>query len=532
MALTGFASLSAPAGASAAVGDLSFVRCASNDGSAGSCADLPGSAFDEPSPLAVSPSGQLLLAARGSRTVNRLTGELGFVSCAANVATGGLCADLATPLFVPPSDVVLTPDGGTLYVSGASNDAVSRFSVDPSGTLAYQGCVSDDGSGGACTNVPGTAFDGPSALAVTPDGDSLYVASGSSSSISHFSIGAGGALAFVACASDSGSGGACADVPGSVFVTPAGLAVSPDGSALYASASLSDTVTRFALAPAGGMTYSGCVSSVAAGTCTDLPGSPLLEPRAIDVSPDGTSVHVAAISSDSLVDLSVTPAGELFFAGCSSQSGSAGACADLPDVLDIPASLDVSPDGRSLYVVASGSDSLSRFDLASAGAATFAGCLSDTGSAGLCADLPGAAFDRPVDLAVAPSGSSLYVTAADSDSVSQLAREIPDTDPPGLTLKVKKRAKAGKPVAVTVACDEACAAVLTATVKLKGGGTGKLNGRSAQLAAGEPVKLKLKPKRRLKRRLVRAGRAKARIFATATDAGGNAADAFAKQKLR
>lgn len=522
-----------PGVADASVGDLTFVRCASNDGSGGACANLSGSSFDEPGAVTVSPGGDPIAAVRTSYNVTRFNSDLGFLSCASNVASAGLCTDLvAPPLYSPPGDVVVTPDGGTLYVSGPANDAVTRYALQPTGGLAYQGCVSNDGSGGACTNVPGSAFDAPAAMAISPDGDSLYVASRVSSSVTHFTIGAGGALSFEACASDSGSGGDCSNVPGTVFATPAVLAVSPDGGALYASASLSDTLTRFSLAPAGQMAYTGCVSNAATGTCTDLPGSPMLEPQGVAVAPGGAAVHVVATSSDSLVDLSVSPAGDLAFAGCSSQSGSAGTCADLPDAFDAPNAVAISPDGRSIYANASVSDSVSRFDAGAGGTATFAGCISDTGTGGICADLPGAGFDRPADLAMNAAGSALYVSAADSDSVTQLAREVPDTTPPGLTLKVKKKGKLGKPIAVTATCDEACSLSLSGTLKLKGGAVGRLPDRSAALAAGDPATVKLKPKGRLKRKLRRVGKARARITIVATDAAGNVTDAFAKQRLK
>lgn len=525
--------LAFPAGSGAAVGDLSFDRCASNDGSGAACANLSGSSFDEPGALTVSPAGDPFVSVRASYNVTRFDPTLAFRSCVSNVATAGLCTDLvAPPLYSPPGDVVVTPDGGTMYVSGPANDAVTRYAVGPDGTLAYQACASDNGTGGACTNVPGSAFDAPAALAIAPDGDSLYVASRVSNSITHFGIGAGGALTFAGCVSDSGSGGDCTNIPGTVFATPAGLALAQDGSALYASASLSDTISRFALDPAGQITsFTGCVSNAATGTCTDLPGSPMLEPLGLGVAPGGASVHVAAGSSDSLVDLSVSPSGEMAFAGCSSQSGSAGTCVDLPDAFDAPSSIVVAGDGRSIYTNASVSDSVGRFDLA-AGRATFSGCLSDTGSGGLCADVPGAALDRPVDLALNAAGSALFVTAADSDSVTEFVREVPDTTPPGLALKVKKKGKVGKPIALTVSCDEACAVGISGTVKADRGRAGKLPKKALDLAAGETKKVKLKPKRAMKRSLKRAGKGKARITVVAIDAAGNSVSASAVQKLR
>ena len=98
--------------------------------------------------------------------------------------------------------------------------------------------------------------------------------------------------------------------------------------------------------------------------------------------------------------------------------------------------------------------------------------------------------------------------------------------------KVGKKPQAGKPVKVTVSCDEACSVDLTGKAKPKGSKQGNLKPASTDLGAGASATLKLKPKGKLKKALRRAGKGKATIEATATDASGNAADATAKAKLK
>ena len=92
----------------------------------------------------------------------------------------------------PPisQSVLLSDDGKSLYVTGSSDDAIARFDRDPSaGALTYRGCIitglTDVGpaGSGACTLIPGASKSGdpsglsyPHSLAVSADGNSLYVA--------------------------------------------------------------------------------------------------------------------------------------------------------------------------------------------------------------------------------------------------------------------------------------------------------------------------------------------------------------------
>ncbi len=105
----------------------------------------------------------------------------------------------------------------------------------------------------------------------------------------------------------------------------------------------------------------------------------------------------------------------------------------------------------------------------------------------------------------------MFATASGADSVIRFARELPaDRTPPGLTLTVGKKPQAGKPVKVTVSCDEACSVDLTGTAKPKGSKRGNLKPASTDLAAGASATLKLKAKGKLKKRCEAAARARRR----------------------
>ncbi len=192
-------------------------------------------------------------------------------------------------------------------------------------------------------------------------------------------------------------------------------------------------VTAAALAVTGDLTQpagtAGCVSDTGAGTCLDAHA--LQSPTRGAVSPDGKSVYVATASSHAVVRFNrntttgaiTQPAGA---AGCVSETG-AGPCAD-GHALNHASDTAVSPDGKSVYVISTGSTGESGF-LArfvrntTTGAITqpagAAGCISETG-AGPCAD--GHALRLASGVAVSPDGKSVYVASSFSNALARFTR--------------------------------------------------------------------------------------------------------------
>ena len=127
-----------------------------------------------------------------------------------------------------PFGSALTPDGNFLFVSNpedGANGTISSFRINANGTLTPVVQALDVAPGNHPLN-----------MAVTPDGDHLYVASRISGSINSYTINnATGALTavtgqpFAIPGADTGVTGACK-----------GLAVTPDGSRLYVSCGATD----------------------------------------------------------------------------------------------------------------------------------------------------------------------------------------------------------------------------------------------------------------------------------------------------
>jgi 6-phosphogluconolactonase (cycloisomerase 2 family) len=71
--------------------------------------------------------------------------------------------------------VAVSPDGNHVYVAAYNADAVAWFTINPDGSLTYGGCYSD-------ANI-----DHAFAVTVSPDGNHIYVAAGIANAVAWFS---------------------------------------------------------------------------------------------------------------------------------------------------------------------------------------------------------------------------------------------------------------------------------------------------------------------------------------------------------
>jgi DNA-binding beta-propeller fold protein YncE len=313
-------------------------------------------------------------AARGDAVVGALSQLGGLDACISDDGSGGTCTE--GHVLGGAFGIAISPDGKHVYVAAYSEGAITtlrRSKTTGALTLAVPGaCISQDGSGGACFQGVGLA--GASRVAVSPDGKHVYVVSEDSDALAAFVRDkATGTLAqlpgLAACVSEDGSGGACADGVG--LEDAFGVVVSPDGRHVYVVSYGSNALAAFA-------------RDKATGALTQLSG----------------------------------------LAACVSEDGSGGACADGVG-LEGAIALAMSPDGKHVYLAAERNDAVSVFARhLSTGALTQLagtdGCVSEDGSAGACAD--GKALVEPYSLAVSTDGKRVHVAASGSNAVSTFAR--------------------------------------------------------------------------------------------------------------
>ena len=347
-------------------------------------------------------------------------GSLTYEGCVSSGGGTDGCDHAPGDPLAGVSNVAVSPDGKSVYVASYYADTVTHFFAGPTGRLVYNGCISDDGSGGECVDAPGAPLDGAYGVAVSPDGKSVYVASSVADDVTRFSAAPAGQISYDACISDDGSGGNCVNAPGSPLDSAADVAVSPNGKSVYVTGTTSDDIAHFFAGAQGQLTYDGCVSdNGSAGTCVDAPGAPLGGATGVAVSPNGGSVYVASIDASAITHFfAASPNGQLTYDGCISDDGSGGNCVNAPgSPLHGSEGVAVSPDGKSVYAASGAaspegpSNAITHFFAASPnGQLTYDDCISGDGSGG-CVDAPGPSLDSTDGVVVSPDGNSVFATS-------------------------------------------------------------------------------------------------------------------------
>ena len=365
-----------------------------------------------------------LFAAPLARAVPPVLGGLTPLGCIED--TLSVCgAGNQTPGLYEPVSMAVSPDGASVYVTSGSN-AVVRFDRGAGGALTPAGCIENTNLGvgvcGAGNDTPGLSR--ADSVAVSPDGTSVYVTSSLSDAVVRFNRGAGGALTPAGCIENTGGSlcGAGNQTPG--LSAPDSVAVSPDGASVYVTSEGSNAVVRFNRGPGGVLTPAGCIEnttgSPVCGAGNQAPG--LSGPDSVAVSPDGASVYVASDHGSAVVRFNRGAGGALTSAGCIENTGGSlcGAGNQTPG-LEGAQSVAVSPDGASVYVASYFSNAVVRFDRGAGGALTPAGCI-ETGSSvcGAGNQIPG--LSGADSVAVSPDGASVYVTGSVSNAVVSFDR--------------------------------------------------------------------------------------------------------------
>lgn len=324
------------------------------------------------------------------------------------------------PGLLQPSALALSPDGSFAYVTSESRDSVLLFARNAdSGQLEYRREYRD-----VAGSLPGARLDGPRHLLLSADGRHVYVAARNDSAIAILARDPdNGELSFVAnqINGQTNPGAAGGDTRGLGGVSR--LALSPDGRHLYASGSTANSVAVFARDPDDGR----LVFLEAEQQGVNDPGDPggvvigLDRPAGLQVSPDGRQLYVAARFGNAVVvfDREASDAetgfGRLSFRGAY-RNGLLGVSG-----LAGAADLVVSADGAQVYVAAESSNGIVRFDRAGNGELTWRQRW-NRGDA----DLPG--LSGPQAIALTPDDGELYVAGFGDSSLSILRRSRGSAD--------------------------------------------------------------------------------------------------------
>ncbi|MFI5026589.1 MAG: hypothetical protein ACHQCI_07575, partial [Solirubrobacterales bacterium] len=298
--------------------------------------------------------------------------------------------------------------------------AVAGVAGGATGSLTYKDCITGETASGpagsdACVAIASataaganSGLGGPGAVAVSPDGESLYALSGEDDAIARFSRKtSNGKLTYEGCITgetETGPTGsdACAAIPSATAAgansgmdSPGSVAVSPDGKAVYVLGKSDDSVVHFKRKRSTGeLTFEECLTgeTASASACTAIPGAAaagegagLNDPQGLALT-GGAPLYVATLGDEAVVRLTRdTETGELTYEDCVTGDTAAGptgsgACDEIPSATaagtasGLSNPIDLAVSGGSLYVAGQGDTAIARFSRGPGGVLAYKNC--------------------------------------------------------------------------------------------------------------------------------------------------------------
>ena len=448
--------------APAASADVTFGGCVRDDSSSAPCATIaPG--LDQVLPLALAGDGQLYSAALREDAVSAFnrdaTGALGFIGCwQGTTLAADRCAGRRARGLTYPTALVVSPDGRNVYAIGQTGNALVVFDRSAAtGDLTPASCWTTSppvhvGEITDCGSNVTPALERPTGLAISPDGENVYVTGAFSGTLATFNR-------------DTATGALTPGLVHAVRGLLSGVTVSPDGRAVYVT-SYQGAITTFERTPATGghlLTSRGCLGVASLG-CTPQRSTAMDKASFPRVSADNRTVVVAGRGTTVFARDPATSL--LTWAGCLDGPGTTD-CGPVTGLLGA-IGVAISPDGENVYANSGGIVGEPGAMVVFArdtgtGILTFVRCIKNPASTLSC-DRTAPAVDGNGDVAVTPRGDVVY-SAAGTPGASAIVWFARTRDPrpaamapdvPGSSVTTASTSTVDLPVACRPGATEFC----------------------------------------------------------------------------
>jgi len=319
------------------------------------------------------------------------------------------------------SDIAISPDGRSVYVTAFDDDAIVHLRRNRSnGSLRAAGCIEDEGgvATGCARSVDG--LNGAIAVEVSPNGRHVYTVAYHDSTLLHFKRNPrSGKLVRKSCIDDADLAVVDDVCPGGAesLSGPQDVALSPDARSLYVPSQLDSGIVTFNVNRRGKPRFRNCIEDDDKIT-DDCPGERegLFSAQAVTVTPNGRQVYVAASGDSAIVHFGRNRrTGSLGYRGCVDNRTPPGPddCARTAQGIREAHSLAISPDGRFLNAGANNDGSMATFKLNRRGVLRSRGCVETPFSPAQCGTVA-QGMGRVSGMAFDSRGTSLFVAGGPS----------------------------------------------------------------------------------------------------------------------
>jgi len=362
-------------------------------------------------------AGGIALALVAASVALGAPGQLNPRGCLDVAGAGGPddCARTA-PGLDGASDIAISPDGRSVYVTAFDDDAIVHLRRTPrNGRLRPAGCIEDVGGVDAGCSRSVNGLNGAIEVEVSPNGRHVYTLGYQDSTLLHFKRNTRtGKLQRATCVDDADLAPVNDVCPGGAegLSGPQGLTVSPDSRSLYVASQLDSGVVTFKLDRRGKPRFRNCFEDDDKIT-DDCPGERegLYNAQAVAVTPNGRWVYVAASGDSAITRFARNRrTGLLTYRDCVDNRTPPGPddCARTAQGIREAHSIAISPDGRFLHAGTVNDGSMAIFKLNRRGVLRSRGCVETPFSAAQCGTVA-QGMGRVSGIAFDSRGKSLFV---------------------------------------------------------------------------------------------------------------------------